>query len=157
MDEFLRKFDTIRFVAPWSIFRNFWEFFIFLNLNLNFEFGPVWYRPKPKPGQTGLTGNRSNRTGSHRFGEPWLELGRGGGEIPISRCDLRVALVPYNPRRVLLGNRGVAACLKFEHLGGRREGGDGREVICRIVWINCWFSYPLRSYLLFYTCFCLFI
>ena len=41
----------------------FWEFFIFLNLNLNFEFGPVWYQPKPEPGRTGLTGNRSNRTG----------------------------------------------------------------------------------------------
>ena len=27
----------------------FWEFFIFLNSNLNFEFGPVWYRPKPEP------------------------------------------------------------------------------------------------------------
>ena len=25
----------------------FWEFFIFLNLNLNFEFGPIWYRLKP--------------------------------------------------------------------------------------------------------------
>ena len=41
-----------------------------MNSNLNFEFGPVWYRPKPEPGRTGLTGNRSNRTGSHRFGEP---------------------------------------------------------------------------------------
>ena len=29
--------------------RIFWEFFIFLNSNLNFEFGPVWYRPKPEP------------------------------------------------------------------------------------------------------------
>ena len=48
----------------------FWNFFIFLNLNLNLEFGPVWYQPKPEPGQTGLTGNRSNRTGSHRLGEP---------------------------------------------------------------------------------------
>ena len=46
--------------------------FHFLNLNLNFEFGPVWYRPKPEPepDQTDLTGNRSNRTGSHRLGEP---------------------------------------------------------------------------------------
>ena len=49
--------------------------FYFLNSNLNFEFGPVWYRPKPEPGRTGLTGNRSNRTGSHRFGEPWWEQG----------------------------------------------------------------------------------
>ena len=28
----------------------------FLNSNLNFEFGPVWYRPKPKPGWTSQTG-----------------------------------------------------------------------------------------------------
>ena len=71
MNEFLKKFDTIRFVAPWSIFRIFFEnFSFFLNLNLNFELGPVWYRSKPKPGRTDLTGNRSNRTGFHRFGEP---------------------------------------------------------------------------------------
>jgi len=38
---------------------------------LNFEFGPVWYQPKPEPDRTGLTGNRSNRTGSHRFCKPW--------------------------------------------------------------------------------------
>ena len=37
----------------------FWEFFIFLNSNLNFEFGPVWYWPKPEP----------NRSG-HRFCKP---------------------------------------------------------------------------------------
>ena len=44
-----------------------------MNSNLNFEFGPVWYRPKPEPGRTGLTGNRSNQTGSHWFGEPCLQ------------------------------------------------------------------------------------
>ena len=27
-----------------------------MNSNLNFEFGAVWYRPKPEPGRTGLTG-----------------------------------------------------------------------------------------------------
>ena len=71
MNEFLRKFDTIRFIAPWSIFRNFLRIFHFLNSNLNFEFWSVGYRPKPEPVRTGLTGNRSNRTGSHRLGEPW--------------------------------------------------------------------------------------
>ena len=30
--------------------------FLFFNSNLNFEFGLVWYRPKPEPGRTGLTG-----------------------------------------------------------------------------------------------------
>ena len=39
--------------------------FYFLNSNLNFEFAPVRYRPKPKPDRTDLTGNRSKRTGSH--------------------------------------------------------------------------------------------
>ena len=35
----------------------FWDFFsFFLNLDLNFEFGPVWYRSKPEPGRSGLTG-----------------------------------------------------------------------------------------------------
>ena len=62
MNEFLRKFDTIRFVAPWSIFRIFFRIFHFLNLNLNFELVPVWYRSKPEPGRTGLTGNRSSCT-----------------------------------------------------------------------------------------------
>ena len=54
MNEFLRKFDTIRFVAPWSIFRIFLRIFYFLNSNLNFEFGPVWYRTGLIV--TGLTG-----------------------------------------------------------------------------------------------------
>ena len=57
MNEFLRKFDTIRFVAPWSIFGNFSFFWIqvwILNLgrfgigpNQN-RAGPVW----PVTGQT---------------------------------------------------------------------------------------------------------
>ena len=72
MNEFLRRFDTIRFVATWSIFRFFWEFFIFLNSNLNFKFGPVWNRPKPEPVRTGLTGNRSFRTG---FGRVFFPTG----------------------------------------------------------------------------------
>ena len=37
----------------------FWKFFIFLNLNLNFEFGPISYRSKAEP-----------VTGYGRFGEP---------------------------------------------------------------------------------------
>ena len=49
MNEFVRKFDTIRFIATWSIFMNFFRIFHFLNLNLNFEFWPVRYRPKPEP------------------------------------------------------------------------------------------------------------
>ena len=56
MNEFLRKFDTIRFIAPWNIFRNFLGIFHFLNSNLNFEFGPVSYRTKPELVWTDLTG-----------------------------------------------------------------------------------------------------
>ena len=66
MNEYLKKFDTIRLVATWSIFRNFLEFFHFLNLNLNFKFGPVWNRLKPEPVRTGLTGYRGIRIGSGR-------------------------------------------------------------------------------------------
>ena len=49
MNEYLKIFDTIRLVATWSIFRNFLRIFHFLNLNLKFEFGPVWNRPKSEP------------------------------------------------------------------------------------------------------------
>ena len=81
MNEFLRKFDTIRFVAPWSIFKNFLRIFHFLNSNLNSEFGPVWYRPKPEPDRTDLTSNRSNWTSSRWFCEPCWRLVSPGMEI----------------------------------------------------------------------------
>ena len=45
-----------------------------MNLNLNFEFGPVSYRNKPEPVRTDLTGNRSNRSGYRRFGEPCYQV-----------------------------------------------------------------------------------
>ena len=48
MNEFLRKFDTIRFVAPWSIFRNFLRIFHFFEFN--FEF---WIWAGLVPAQTG--------------------------------------------------------------------------------------------------------
>ena len=49
MNEFLKKIDTIRFVAPWSIFRIFWDFIIFLNSNLNLGRGRVWERHGRSP------------------------------------------------------------------------------------------------------------
>ena len=73
MNEYLKKFDTIRFVATWSIFRNLLEKFYFLNSNLNFEFGPVSNRPVPEPVRTGYTGNRGFRTGSGRDKKPCLK------------------------------------------------------------------------------------
>ena len=36
MNEFWRKFDTIRFIAPWSIFRNFLEIFHFFEFKFKF-------------------------------------------------------------------------------------------------------------------------
>ena len=65
MNKFLRKFNTIRFIATWSIFRNFLRIFHFLNLNLNFKFWPVGYRPKPEPVPIGL-GNPVHNTLSAR-------------------------------------------------------------------------------------------
>ena len=62
----------------------FLEFFHFFNFNLNFEFGPVWYRPKPEPVRTGLTGNWSNRTGYRRLGKPWVSP----GNPPPYRCPM---------------------------------------------------------------------
>ena len=59
-----------------EVFLDFFGNFLFFNLNLNFEFGPVWYRPKPEPGRTGLTGNRSNRTIPTGLVNP----GAGGGD-----------------------------------------------------------------------------
>jgi hypothetical protein len=50
--------------------------FHFLNLNSNFEFGPVGNRPEPEP-------VRTDRTGSLRFGKPWtgrLQRGQGMGD-----------------------------------------------------------------------------
>jgi len=61
MDKFLRKFDTIRFVAPWSIFRNFLKFFHFFEFK--FEF---WIWAGLIPGQT--------ETGPDRFPPVWLTL-----------------------------------------------------------------------------------
>ena len=67
MNEYLKPLDSSQLEVFLGIF---WEFFIFLNSNLNFKFGPVSYRTKPEPVRSGLTGNRSNRTGYRRFGEP---------------------------------------------------------------------------------------
>ena len=51
MNEFLRKFDTIRFVASWSIFRNFFGIFSFFGIRIwSFELGRF---------QTGRYRNRS--------------------------------------------------------------------------------------------------
>ena len=110
MDEFLRKFDTIRFVASWSIFRNFLRIFHFLNLNLYFEFEPVWYRSKPEPDQNGLISNRSNRTNSYRFCKPWW--GR------------RLALAGWKLERFV---RGATArrCCRWLYSGQRSAAGHG--------------------------------
>ena len=69
MNEYLKNFDTIRFVATWSIFRNFLKFFYF------FEFKSVSNRPVPEPVRTDYTGNRGFRTGSRRGKNPgsWID------------------------------------------------------------------------------------
>ena len=84
MNEFLRKFDTIKFVASWSIFRNFLRIFHFFEFKFKFWIWTGLYRIKPEPVRTGLTGNRSNRTGYRRFGEPCLHVAQGRDEA--ERC-----------------------------------------------------------------------
>ena len=56
MNEYLKKFDTIRFVATWSIFRNFLEIFHFLELKIEF-----WIWTGLKPAQTGTGLDRFDR------------------------------------------------------------------------------------------------
>ena len=68
--------------------------FHFFNSNLNFEFGPVWYRPKLEPVRTG---NRSNRTGSHWFGEPWSPHAHRR-HSSIASCLLQLARGPATVR-----------------------------------------------------------
>jgi hypothetical protein len=48
----------------------FWEFFIFWNSNLNFEFGPVPNRSVLEPTRTGNTGYGGFRTGFGREKKP---------------------------------------------------------------------------------------
>ena len=57
MNKYLKKFDTIRFVATWSIFRNFLEIFYFLELKFKFW---IWSGLKPA----------GTRTGPDRFDRP---------------------------------------------------------------------------------------
>ena len=43
--------------------------FHFFNSNLNFEFGSVWYRPKPEPDRTGPVPTGFINSGHDRHGE----------------------------------------------------------------------------------------
>ena len=157
MNEFWRKFDTIRFVAPWSIFKNFLGIFLSgfifnlpqlawekrlccccLNSNLNFEFGPVSYRIKPESVQPDLTGNQSNRTGYRRFGEPWLLLVVSCTCASLHRVAVRAgfALLPRPSRCPALLLASVAA---GESPSPRRHGPVP------------WLSWPVRLYIAFWS------
>ena len=91
-----------------------------MNLNLNFEFWPVGYRPKLEPVRTDLTGNWSNRTGSHRFDEPWAEEARVSDGVAVI-CGRGAAA--SSAERVARGTHGVSAGPQGS-FGGR---GDGEE------------------------------
>ena len=86
MNEFLRKFDTIIFVAPLSIFRNFLRIFHFLNLNLD------WL------------GTGRNWNGTDRFPVPtgFLTLGARRRE----RGERKTAAILQEKRRKLGFKRG---------------------------------------------------
>ena len=95
----------------------FWKFFIFLNSNLNFKFGPVWNRPKPELVRTGLTGNHGFRTGSGRFFQSWRWY---------SKC-VRLLTKLYDLSAKEVAN-GVAWQLKF-HLWVTRKAAELNDPI----------------------------
>ena len=57
MNEFLRKFDTIRFFAPWNIFRNFLGIFYFFEFKFKF-----WIWTGFIPDRTGTGPDRFDRS-----------------------------------------------------------------------------------------------
>jgi hypothetical protein len=74
MNEYLKKFDTIRFVTTWSIFRKFLEIFHFLEFK--FEF---WIWAGLKPAGTGTSPDRFDRlpVKPDRFRSGFLTLVQG--------------------------------------------------------------------------------
>ena len=68
MNEILRKFDTIKFVAPWSIFKN------FLGIFFEFKF-KFWIWAGLVPDQTGTGPDRFDR---NRAGPVWPVTGQTG-------------------------------------------------------------------------------
>ena len=62
MNEFLRKFDTIRFVTFWSIFRNFLKFFHFFKFKFEFWILIGLVLTQTGPVSTGLVNPARNTT-----------------------------------------------------------------------------------------------
>ena len=56
MNEYLKKFDIIKFVATWSIFKIFLEFFHFLEFKFK-----IWIWAGLKPAGTGTGPDRLDR------------------------------------------------------------------------------------------------
>jgi len=113
MNEFLRKFDTIRFVAPWSIFRNFLFFLIqiwILNLS-RFGTGPNRNRATPIWPVTGQT--RPVPTG---FVNPACEA----GDLMVLQCRLLLWKSPIGkPLQIV-----TAALLLICKAGWRLRAND---------------------------------
>ena len=95
MNEFLRKFDTFRFVAPWSIFKFFLRICHFFEFK--FEF---WICAGLVPAQTG-----TGLTGNHRFlnpesnatKEPYPHSNRS--HRAVTRVSERTQIFACDPRR----------------------------------------------------------
>jgi len=100
MNEFLRKFDTIRFVAPWSIFRNFLKFFHFFEFKFKF-----WIWTGFIPDQTGTGPDRFGRTGPVTDGS-----GNPGCGTSRRRCS-GSWWAPRTGRR----RRGRSGCKKIQN------------------------------------------
>ena len=100
----------------------FWNFFIFLNSNLNFEFGLISYRTKPEPVRTGQTGPVTDGlvTGYRRFGEP--DAGSQNSIGQHNRSALGAASVAARSRIRVSGP--IAA-------GARRQGAGAGDTSAR--------------------------
>ena len=73
MNEYLNFLTPLDSSQLEVFFRIFWDFFIFLNSNLKFEFGPACNWPVPEPVRTSYRGNRT---------------GSGWGKNPAHNCRL---------------------------------------------------------------------
>ena len=133
MNKFLRKFDTIRFVAPWSIFKNFLRIFHFFEFK--FEF---WIWAGLVPVQTGTGPDRFDRTLVGRA----LLLLVVPGSSPLKARTEHVACLPFflsenGPQRKRKPRRDFVAKQEFTfHTAATQvnKRPQGRDILQEFPW-----------------------